>query len=450
MKVASIILLVLLSILNVLPHLSQDLSPYDTGLYHQHIVEIIKQEGLIIGSANLHDRIGFNNSNFYLVAVLEKLIPFVPGHYLLNPLIYFGTIAYLISLIFYLPRHKIAYKIIALGVIVSISLHPLFIVSISPDTIAYCLSIVFVFKILLKAPGSSLFSEFLLFALLVTIKFSSIFLAFMFVPFFLGRNRRLYFNKFYEYILICLVVIAPWILSNYLISGYIVYPVLQFDFLSPEWKLPLSLAQSHMETIKSWALSQGLGNSNYNNVWQYCLTWYETYSVNNIHASFYLIDLYKITFPILIFYLLGLLKSAERNLRLYEFVLALFLINITWFFSAPDPRFSYATLMIFPFMVFSFSFLNFFKRKSAALNKIIIFLSILFSIVRIFHIDFQFIDKIKIPKIQTEGNWVPTKYGFVTFEPKAEQCWDVSIFCNPYKNRNLKLIDGDWKVIIEK
>ncbi|TGN03731.1 LIC_10190 family membrane protein [Leptospira bandrabouensis] len=449
MRLTFVILLVFLTILNVLPHLSQDLSPYDTGLYHQHIVEIIKQEGLIIGSANLHDRIGFNNSNFYLVAVLEKLIPFVPGHYLLNPIVYFGTIAYLISLIFYLPHYKIAYKIIALGVIISISLHPLFIVSISPDTIAYCLSIVFIFKILLKSPGKSLHFEFLLFAILITVKFSSIFLALMFVPFFLGRNRRIYFKKLSEYIFICLFVIAPWILSNYLISGFVVYPVLQLDFLSPEWKLPLSLAQSHMETIKSWALSQGLGNAKYTNVWQYFFNWYETYSVNNIHGSFYLISLYKLMLPFLFIYVLSFLLNANRYQKLFEFVFILFLINSLWFFSAPDPRFSYATLLIFPFTIFSYSITKLFNKKSVALSKTIILLLILFSMARICFIDFGFIDKMKAPKIQTEGNWVPTKYGFMTFEPKADQCWDVSIFCNPYKNRNLKLIDGDWKKIIE-
>ncbi|MCW7472067.1 LIC_10190 family membrane protein [Leptospira levettii] len=439
----------LLPLFVLFPHLNQDLTPYDTGLYHKHIVSIIKTEGVILGSANLHDRIGFNNSNFYLVALIEILFPSIPSQYILNPAVYFFSLFYLLYKGINPRRAKLKYRILALGLFISIGLYPLFIVSISPDTMAYCLSTILIFRFIERDSFQKLELEVAIYAFLVTIKFSSIFLILFFIPAFVNKSKFIQSRHILRYILLFISILLPWIFTNYLISGFLVYPVLDFPLLSPDWKLDKELAQSHIQLIKNWALTQGVQSTQFSGISEYIEKWWQTYSLNNYHHSYFIINLYRITF---IFSLILGLKVAIGKYKISKRelanVLILILVNLFWFFTAPDPRFSYATLLLLPMLIISLSLTNIKNYfPSLCFERIIIFAFIGFSISRIFFWDLGFLDKIRKFKEPLRGNFVPTKYGFITFEPESDLCWDASIFCNPYKNRNLILHEGKWLMI---
>lgn len=56
---------------------------------------------------------------------------------------------------------------------------------------------------------------------------------------------------------IALVVVAPWLVRNVIISGYLVYPFPSIDLFNFDWKIPMDIAKTEVVTIQAWGRDPG-------------------------------------------------------------------------------------------------------------------------------------------------------------------------------------------------
>lgn len=59
-------------------------------------------------------------------------------------------------------------------------------------------------------------------------------------------------KKIGSYLLCGCVVLAPWLVRNVLISGWLIYPFAAIDLFSVDWKIPASYLQNDSDQIKVW------------------------------------------------------------------------------------------------------------------------------------------------------------------------------------------------------
>ncbi|MCM8819719.1 MAG: hypothetical protein NC925_02875 [Candidatus Omnitrophica bacterium] len=436
------------------------ISSYDSGLYHLHTVETIKKDFFWIGLGNLHDRLAFNNSNFYLIAFIEKFFPNIKSYYVFNPLAYFSLITYLLYQILHY-KNKSIFQLIYFSIpLLILSKEPLFIVSTSPDTISYCIGIFLFTEIIViqRITKKNYLIYFFIYFILVTVKVSSIFYGLVFLPFLSKNFKNL---NFLHLILLSTIVFLPWVIRSIVISGYIIYPILPLPFIDIPWKIPSETGDMHRAVIKYWAISSGKDYREIFNTpfYKWVPVWYHFWSKNNIHGSMQLFHFYKIgislfivafSLSILILKSNYLFKNFEiKNLSVYTFIL--FVINLFWFFSAPDPRFSYASLIVFVALLFSFSLglaFSILKNFSIRIDKKCI---VLFFIINLFYwnsMNWQRLENIKLDATIPSPPVVKkvTNYGVEVLVPTLnDQCWKIALNCTPYFNPKLAYWDKEKK-----
>ncbi len=310
----------------------------DSQFYHAQAVQWAAQYPVVPGLGNLFGRLAFNSSWFVGQATFS-LSPWVQGTpYTLNLLLFFIWAAYLL-------KRLIEPKIITQTALLDAGF--LFITlfcirgwlsSPAPD-VAVCMYMLICCRTIIGhlLLGELVNSRFLvlLLATAITIKVSAGLLAplLILVP---GLWLR---KKWLHYVGFGFLILLPWLVRNYILSGYIIYPFLELDFLHPDWKVSLQQAEAEAGWIKSWARHMGpeyyyVGNQP---VWE----WFRHWLVNRTFLNQLLLSA---TAGLLLFQLLKVL--IKRKASRPELLALLFIVPIcVWLCSAPDLRFGYGVLL---------------------------------------------------------------------------------------------------------
>ena len=151
------------------------------------------------------------------------------------------------------------------------------------------------------------------------------------------------------YLLCGCVVLAPWLVRNVLISGWLIYPFAAIDLFSVDWKIPASYLQNDSDQIK---------------VWGRCL--YDVTKINDPVSAWFPVwwgekDRYEMMLLIanMVAGISAVLSVVWKRIRKEKLcwdrvvVYAAVLGGIAgWFFLAPFIRYGLAFLLIFPLMAF--------------------------------------------------------------------------------------------------
>ncbi|AMJ66889.1 hypothetical protein AXW84_16705 [Hymenobacter sp. PAMC 26628] len=267
----------------------------DTGYYHAQSVRWLEEMGTVPGLANVELHIGFNSAWF----VPEALFSW--GRYVGSPL-------QVLNLVFFvlfgwyglaglgpLLRGRAApsdvVRLLLAGAMLFWVIDDL--ASLSPDP-AVTLLLFFVAVQALRLPpprpgqplGTAHAAVMLLSVFALTMKLSTL-PVLLLALWWAARSGRLFNGRFVGGMVgLGLAIAGPWLVRNYLLSGYLLFPVAAVDLFHPSWKFPLAELRLHGEYITEYARNSDFYNqiSVHGKPWRFWLPlwWRQQFVANKL------------------------------------------------------------------------------------------------------------------------------------------------------------------------
>jgi hypothetical protein len=332
----------------------------DTETYHMQMVKWLREYGTVPGLANLHLRYGFNSSWFSSVGLLTPQTGAINSYLVLNGLISAWFCHYLVEKLQqlhinaqYRMRHNFIFGIffVAAAALIAWPLIRGNATNMNYDFI----TTVCVFVLFLEAILTDKFSfgwEWVVWpCFLFTVRIINypVLLLALYAFIISFKNYRLAFG----YVMVSIILIAPFIARNVLLSGYPLFPVYQVDLFSVDWKADRQMTVSIVDYIKY-----------FNRVNVMFKPMEETKAME---FPYWIPEWFRYLFasekPAVVAGLAGLaagLVFLKRLMRRISGASIFFLVVmltqlVSWFFTAPDPRFVFGPLLcglLIPFILF--------------------------------------------------------------------------------------------------
>lgn len=319
---------------------------FDEGAYHLPLIRMWEQEGLVLGMANLNGHYGLNSS-WHVLSALANLT-FVPGWHMVMALNGFITVflgLYAASHISKLAKGLISSWIIAfLPVLIFRNM----IGSPSTDIPAIVASwFVFTQWLALLEKGESPWKIWPVLVLLpfwiMTLKASSAPL--LLIPFgllLLSIEERTWHKTF----ILCgigLYLFLPWILQNWLLTGYAIFPIQITALGHPAWQVPLESIEKkfYLEQFGQFAPPK-----------IYSVSWLKTwFSAHNPDTRIILI----LTVIGLVSVFIGLVLNWKRQTWLHRyFYITILSCLLVWLLTITEPRYGFGALVFTALFPISF------------------------------------------------------------------------------------------------
>lgn len=316
----------------------------DTGGYHLPLVKWTEQYPAIKGLANVQSRFGFNYQYLVLAAVYGFSFLGIPTLHATNGFIMLLLVSYIVTTLGFIRNGKLLWtdvvKMVVLLFVINMSNA---VSSISPDFPSSAFAIMVVLLMLQKAEQGTFFqfdgdalSVLLISISAVLFKVSvAPVLLFNFV-FILPILRKP------KWLIACAVValisVTPFLVRNYLISGYLVYPLYSIDIFNVPWKVPLQTAIFEKEVVKYYTLNLPVGTKL--SFTEMIRAWFGYLRISNpvyvyivyLLAACILADVLLLTYIVL-------KNKLKQFLPLVIISAILFASLIYWFQLGPDLRF---------------------------------------------------------------------------------------------------------------
>ncbi len=313
----------------------------DTLTYHAQNIQWIQKYPVVPGLGNLHPRFAFNNMFFVVSSVFTfqvKECMIFP----LNGLCYLILLVKLLTLFYNDLKSKTYWRGVFYILTLLISLLVFLPNLNTPSPDIFCgILIIYAFVLILNYYGPynkvNMF-HFVLVNLLVfsciTYKISSLFL----VPailFFMNYER---IKKVYITLIIASVVILPFLVRNYFLSGYLIYPFPGIDIFNADWKIPIENVIAVKLEIESFAKIIGVP---YEEVGKMKINdWFLPWFTARDFMTKMLISVNILSICSLVIMLL------KREFYFVKVHLLILINLIFWLVTAPDPRFAYGFLFV--------------------------------------------------------------------------------------------------------
>jgi len=343
--------------------LAAEITLYDTGLYHTQAIKWIKEYAVVPGLGNLHGRFAFNSHFFISSALFTFELNRAGESILIYPLNASSMLVFLVWLV-HLVQHSInqanvlkaiTYSLMA---VFCLMLYPSWLNSPSPDIISSIL-VMLAFIYMWEIKTWQLINLVFLTSIILTaivIKLSSVFLGLLLIPAIISYLKHFSTgtppsllkrggpDSYREgvssilavssILLISILILTPFFIRNYYLSGYLVYPTTTINLFNPEWKIPPTIVEAEKLHIATWAKVPRVADEEVAvmQTSEWLPIWWQRKSI---------------PFKIL---LLGNLLSLAAFVFLKKKEALLFgivwLNLLFWFFTAPDPRFVHGFLII--------------------------------------------------------------------------------------------------------
>ena len=447
---------------------------HDTGMYHAQAVKWINEYGTVYGLGNLHYRLAFNSSWFYLAAFFDILsfdgrtshvINLVPYTLLLFICFsgFYGvfkgnlSIANILKCFFAFPFCANRFLTIVL------------LPSLSPDLVV---SVLILYVLVLSvdyieqratANNSLDDSQRQTYTLILcasfflpTIKLSS--LPILLFPLFLltkteNRTRALVSKSF----LVGIVILLPFLTGNVLLSGYLLFPFPQIDLLSFDWKVPYQVAENVRRSIKYFAINPMGGDGIWSVAGMSTLEWIQLWFAR---SGGKLINPWTIT--AFISAVVFLIVCFVRRSTLYLNILGIHAIVLCgivfWFFSAPAYRFGVG--WIWAFIILALGSLSYLMVKSLRpefscflyRGLLIVICALLINLLvnRWDSFELVFDDPARVlwavrdlPEAKMKA--VEIRQKFIIYVPLKERAWNGALPSSPYVNYSLHMRGSSLK-----
>lgn len=424
----------------------QGLFNYDTGLYHTQSVKWISNFSAVPGLGNLHGRLAFNSMFFPVSALFEIRW----NEYLLYPLNSVVFVVLFVRLMLDTARCSmqknrkaaVFYSFAAAGTIL---FHLHHVPSLSTDMVSSFLTIYILTKAI-QSPehySSKGLASWIIIALILicaTYKLSAALLILLIWPVFKSYRKV----QWTWLVLLGLAAFLPYVVRNFVLSGYLVYPLAAIDLFSPDWKIPAGLVRTEQQVVKAWAIMPTVPHLEVlsMSVGEWLPEWwgrknivYKLLLVSNVISA--------VVGPILL-----LLKKEFRALGLIHLVV---IINcVFWFITAPDIRFAYGFLIMNAAILFFYIFsIRIFDRIPRLIIQPVLLLFPLFLWIH------PSAEPLREAMRETPRWITPSAYDdkvglelhespFPYYKPeKGDQCFDAPLPCTPYEPKNVEMRGED-------
>lgn len=336
---------------------------YDSDLYHAQSIRWIEEYGIVKGLGNIHVRFAYNSSFFALSALYSMRGTAGQSLHAVN-----GLIALFLSAEVtggFTKRFALS-DFARLGAFYYLTLIYRDIVSPASD---YCVMCV-VFYIFIRWLSYIERDEKRIapYALLcvagvyaVTLKLTAgVILLLLIKPAAMLLKEKRY-RETALYLLMGLIVIAPWMIRTSLISGYLLYPFPALDVLPVDWKMDAAAAALDAAEIKTW----GRGLNSASLVGLSVQEWFPHWFRTMLPASGKLLILADIAcLVILAGYAVCFIRKKADWLLVLAAAAASYLF---WQFSAPLLRYGYAYVLLLMMLTAGLLYQSFRGKGSAAL-----------------------------------------------------------------------------------
>ena len=357
--VVILLLLVCFSVIENATH--RPVNP-DTGIYHAQAIRWMENYPVVPGLGNLHSRLAYNsawlvlNASFSLAFLGLQSFRFVPAVLFLAIAYEFSRGAgawlrgnptpanllrtFLLPISFYVLGAQISSPGTDLPVVLLLWVLAPVVIEIAEDKRSplninpILLILLAVYMLTLKLSAAPV----LLLAAWMMLRFA---------------------RSWQGWLTICglsLMILAPWLARNVVLSGYLVFPFPFIDWFHFDWKIPLDAARAEQQIILAWARNPGAEASLVlaMPLDQWLPIWFSDLTRNQK-----VMVMAAILSPLLMFLEWAWLRHKVRtNLIPHTKVFILFLLVLTggvfWLFSAPDLRFGYGflvLLLVFPWLL---------------------------------------------------------------------------------------------------
>ena len=440
---------------------------YDSGLYHYNAVRWLNEFPVVPGIANLHKRLGFNNT-FFVYASALKFYPYADNCLrLANPVVAVFTAGYLSERLFALKKEdndSYSVKIllftaaVLLLYVFFLPVSSLYMSSPAPDLVSIFLQIIMFFsaaEYLLSDKHNQefhlKFSAFLA-VTAVTVKlsnaaFSSVIFLFVFyelIRVFAYKGKNSFdLKKIFMFLALPCAVFLLWAVRGYIMSGYPLYPS-AFGGIDFQWTMPLPNVKDLNDLMKGYARESSDNWRLALTGWQWFGGWFRKLTG---HWHFFKPVILSLIF--LGFYALASLfrRRIKVGREFFLFVPVVFTFFI-WFINAPTPRFIFGVFWLLP-LCMSIVFLRSIEGVAGRKSEKIIFTAVLIVLVhpcvvdgakKAVKYDYTDITMAEVPVAECYQQSFGE--GMLTYTPEnGDQCWDSPLPCTQYIYEGLKLID---------
>lgn len=363
--VIKVVILAVLSLL-MLMIAATGAAHYDTYLYHAQSIRWIEEYGIVPGLGNLHNRLAYNSSIFSLQALYS--LKFLLGRSLhtINSFVVLVIVGYaLCSFQFFKKRKFCTSDFMRLAVLIfmvgeencnSIS-------SPCSDILALGLVLYLFLKWLdYMERGEKEIAPYAILCLLgvfaVSVKLSVAMIVLLVIIPAVRLIAQKRWKQIAFYIGTGIVIIAPFLIRNVVISGYLIYPYPELDLFSVDWKMPEYTLLFDRNEIKTWGW--GL-----NDVYRFkapISEWFPVWTSKlgpGMDKLFYL-DVLLLIPSLVVGIRKGIVKKEWDYLLIVGTMIACLLL---WFLGSPLPRYGGVFLIILPMFVLGETLCYFQKER---------------------------------------------------------------------------------------
>lgn len=344
----------------------------DTNIYHAATIRIFEDYGIIKGLGNLQLHYAYNSSSLAFASLFS--LKFVFGYSVHATTAFFEMICgvYAIYGLTRFRQHKLHF---ADSIRVAILFYILIILvrSMSPatDFSTNLMALLLIARFFDNMEGTRSTEKYALLSIfavyVVTMKFSAclIVLIVIYPAVILIKNKK--FKDIIVYLLLGVIVLAPFLIRNYILSGWLLYPFSAIDIFNPVWKIPKEYLEHDAAQIKVW------GRCLYD-VTLLDLPFKEWFKVWLSKSERYEIMLiYGTMFGALASFVIAIKNIITKKEYAYDYIcayIAIIACLLVWLFEAPFIRYGLAFILPMIFIPIGVLFNDSLKGMSKALITI--------------------------------------------------------------------------------
>lgn len=259
---------------------SRGIIHYDTGLYHAQSIRWIEEYGVVKGLGNLHCRLAYNSASFALSALYSMAFVTGQSYHCAAGFLALILAAVCLELIDIFKRKYIKPSDFArvMGIYYLVNI---FDEMISPASdyfmVLTAFYIIIRFMDLLEAEEAEVCPYAMLCVLgvfLMTLKLSAALIILLVIKpaVMLIKDKR--WKEIVFFISMGVLVAAPFLIRNVLLSGWLVYPFTSIDFFMFDWKIPKGIAAYDAKEIQVWGRGYSDVTAYDMPIWKWLPTWF--------------------------------------------------------------------------------------------------------------------------------------------------------------------------------
>lgn len=319
---------------------------YDTGLYHAQAIQWIEKYGCVKGLGNLHNRFAYNSSFMCLQALYSWHFIVNQSLHSMNTYLAIVMMGYVMfSFRFFKEKKEIIPDCLNIAILVycgySLSSLP------SPNTDFW--PMILMLYVLSRWLRCTMVEEEVLLCVFAvygtTVKLSVGFLVLMAVAPLVVLIKQKNWRTIGSGISAGVLIAAPFLIRNVIISGYLLYPYPMLDLFDVDWKMPAYTVNFDRLEIMAWGRALDDVYLHGEGFREWGPVWFRDLNV----AQERLIVVNIVLILLLFLYCVIKRKSCQRWLTLF-FISVIGLL--AWFFSAPLIRYGRALLYTVPAIAF--------------------------------------------------------------------------------------------------